>query len=122
MSTTPDPDVSPIAAGLRGRCPRCGKGKLYQGLLRVRAKCAVCDLDLAAQDAGDGPAVFVILIVGAIAVAAVLLVEIAFRPPLWMHLLYQIPLVLGLSLLLLRPLKATLIALEYRHRSAGFEG
>jgi uncharacterized protein (DUF983 family) len=65
--------------------------------------------------------VFVILLVGAAAVLLALLVEVVFEPPTWVHLVYQIPFVLGLSVLLLRPLKATLIALQYRHRTAGFE-
>jgi uncharacterized protein (DUF983 family) len=65
--------------------------------------------------------VFVILIVGFAAVLLALVVEFAFAPPTWVHLVYQVPFVLGLSVLLLRPLKATLIALQYRHRTAGFE-
>lgn len=113
--------VSPFSAGLRCRCPRCGRGRLYAGLLAVADQCDDCGLDLQAQDSGDGPAVFVILIVGALAVLVALIVEVLFSPPLVAHLLYQIPLVIGLSLLLLRRLKAVLIALQYRHRTAGFE-
>ena len=65
-------------------------------------------------------ALLVILIVGALAVALAFIVENAFTPPIWVHLIYQIPFVLGASILLLRPLKATLIALQYRHHVAGF--
>lgn len=115
------PEVSPYSAGLRCRCPRCGRGPLFQGLLTVRPVCEACGLDLSAQDSGDGPAVFVILLVGGAAVLLALLVELAFSPPTWVHLVYQIPFVLGLSVLLLRPLKATLIALQYRYKTAGFE-
>ncbi len=114
-------EVSPLSAGLRCRCPRCGQGALYSGLLTVREQCDQCQLDLRAQDSGDGPAVFAILFVGAAAVALALLVEILFTPPIWVHLLYQIPLVLGLSVAFLRPFKATLIALQFRHRTAGFD-
>jgi uncharacterized protein (DUF983 family) len=114
-------EVSPYSAGLRCRCPRCGQGRLFKGLLTVRPVCDSCGLDLSAQDSGDGPAVFVILIVGFAAVLLSIFVETAFEPPTWVHLVYQIPFVLGLSVLLLRPLKATLIALQYRHRTAGFE-
>ena len=106
---------------MRCRCPRCGQGRLFKGLLTVRPVCDACGLDLSAQDSGDGPAVFVILFVGFAAVLLAVLVELAFAPATWVHLLYQIPFVLGLSILLLRPLKATLIALQYRHRTAGFE-
>lgn len=112
--------TSPVSAGLRCRCPRCGIGALYNGLLKVRERCGHCDLDLQAQDSGDGPAVFAILFVGAIAVAVAFLVETVIRPPIWVHLLYQIPLVVGLSILFLRPFKALLIALQYRHKTAGF--
>lgn len=89
--------------------------------MSVTDRCTVCDLDLSAQDSGDGPAVFVILIVGAIAVGAALWIELAFAPPTWVHLVYQIPLVIGLSILFLRPLKATLIAYQFRHKTPGFE-
>lgn len=114
--------VSPFLAGLMCRCPRCGRGKLFQGLLTVTAVCDVCGLDLSAHDTGDGPAVFVILIVGGLAVAFAFIVEMVFVPPIWVHLIYQIPFVLGLSILLLRPLKATLIALQYRHHTSDFDG
>ncbi|MBM3489073.1 MAG: DUF983 domain-containing protein [Alphaproteobacteria bacterium] len=113
--------VSPGFAGLWCRCPRCGQGRLYRGLLSVAAVCAVCGLDLSAQDSGDGPAVFVILLVGAVAVLLAIVVELAFAPAVWVHLVYQVPVILGLSVLLLRPFKALLIALQYRHRTAGFE-
>ena len=119
--STGDARVSPWRAGLLCRCPRCGRGKVFRGLLNVAAACHVCGLDLSAHDTGDGPAIFVILIVGGLAVAIAFIVETAFAPPIWAHLIYQIPLVLGLSILLLRPLKATLIALQYRHNVGGFD-
>ena len=113
------PAVSPLAAALSCRCPRCGEGKLYDGLLSVAPVCARCGLDLRAQDAGDGPAVFVVLLLGALTVLLAILVEIAFAPPLWLHAVLWTPLVIGGAILLLRPLKAGLIALQYRHRLLG---
>ena len=112
--------VSPFLAGPMCRCPRCGRGGVFRGLLDVAAACGVCGLDLSAHDSGDGPAVFVILIVGALAVSLAFIVEMAFTPPIWAHLIYQAPFVLGASILFLRPLKATLIALQYRHSVGGF--
>ena len=109
------PAVSPLRAALGCRCPRCGKGKLFAGLLSVRGTCENCGLDLSAQDAGDGPAVFVILFLGFIVVALAAWVEIDFAPPIWMHLMLWTPLILGGAILMLRPLKAGLIALQYRH-------
>ncbi len=107
----------PLAAGLACRCPRCGRGRLFEGFLKVRATCPACGLDLAWADAADGPAVFVIFIVGGIVVALALLVESWFAPPYWVHLALWLPTILVGSILLLRPMKATLIALQYRHNA-----
>ena len=108
--------VSPFRAGLSCRCPRCGRGHLFKGFLTVADKCEVCGLDLSHQDSGDGPAVLVILVLGIIVVGLALLVERVFAPPLWVHMALWTPLTLGGSILLLRPVKATLIALQYHHR------
>jgi uncharacterized protein (DUF983 family) len=90
--------------------------------LTVRSSCRVCGLDFSAEDAGDGPAVFVILFLGLIVVGLAALVEIRFSPPIWVHLLLWTPLILAGAILLLRPLKAGLIALQYRHRELGSAG
>ena len=108
-----------MRAALRCRCPRCGEGRLFAGVLTVSRSCAVCGLDLSAQDAGDGPAVFAIFFLGIIVVGFAALVEIRFAPPIWVHLVLWTPLVLGAAILLLRPLKAGLIALQYRHHLLG---
>jgi uncharacterized protein (DUF983 family) len=106
-------------AALACRCPRCGRGRLFAGLLQVRATCEVCGLDLSAQDAGDGPAVFVILFLGLIVVGLAALVEIRFSPPIWVHILLWAPLIFGGAIAMLRPFKAGLIALQYRHHLLG---
>jgi len=108
-------EPSLLRAALAGRCPRCGEGALFAGLLNIVPTCPVCGLDLSAEDAGDGPAVFAILLLGLIVVGAAAIVEIAWSPPIWVHLLLWTPLILGGAVLLLRPLKAGLIALQYRH-------
>jgi uncharacterized protein (DUF983 family) len=113
------PPVSVFAAAIACRCPRCGQGKLYEGLLTVAPRCAVCGLDFRAQDAGDGPAVFVVFILGALVVALAIAVEIVAAPPLWVHVVLWTPVVIGGAILMLRPLKAALIALQYRHRHLG---
>jgi uncharacterized protein (DUF983 family) len=113
------PAVSMMRAAFGCRCPRCGKGPLFSGLLRVRPTCEVCGLDLSAQDAGDGPAVFVILLLGLIVVALAALVEIRFSPPIWVHLILWTPLICGGAVAMLRPFKAGLIALQYRHHLLG---
>jgi len=113
------PPVPPLTAALRCRCPRCGVGKLYAGLLAIAPRCTACGLDLASEDAGDGPAVFVVLILGGLTVFGAIMIEILFAPPIWVHAVVWPPFILGGALLLLRPLKAGLIALQYRHRALG---
>jgi uncharacterized protein (DUF983 family) len=119
MTESSVPAVSPFATGLRCRCPRCGSGPLYDGLLTVRERCGSCGLDLRAQDSGDGPAVFVILVLGIIVVGLALLVEVKFSPPLWVHALLWPGVILVGAIALLRVFKATLIALQFRHRASG---
>jgi len=74
---------------------------------------------LSAQDAGDGPAVFVILFLGLIVVGLAAWVELRFSPPIWVHLVLWTPLIIGGAIVMLRPLKAGLIALQYRHHLLG---
>ena len=108
----------PIARGLRGRCPRCGEGKLFEGFLRLRARCDRCGLDYSFADAGDGPAVFVILIGGFIVVFAALITEILYQPPYWLHAALWLPLILIVTLAPLRLIKGLLIALQFHHKAA----
>jgi uncharacterized protein (DUF983 family) len=109
--------LSPSRTGLRGRCPCCGEGPLFSGFLQVAPRCANCGLDYAFSDAGDGPAVFVMLIVGFIVAFLALYVEFTFQPPFWLHALLWIPLVVGLALAMLRPLKGLMIAIQYKHKA-----
>ena len=108
---------SPVAAGLLGRCPRCGQGKLFRGLVALRPVCTNCGLDYSFADSGDGPAVFVILIAGFLVLGLVLWIEFTYSPPFWVHLVVSLPLTLIICLGLLRPLKGILIALQYHHRA-----
>jgi uncharacterized protein (DUF983 family) len=110
------PAISPLTAALACRCPRCGKGKVFEGVLTVAPRCAECGLDLRADEVGDGPAALVILILGAVIVFAAVLVEAKAAPPLWVHIVLWPPIALAGTILLQRRLKAWLIALQYRHR------
>lgn len=107
--------VSVAWAAFACRCPRCGQGALFTGLLTVRPACLACGLDFSAEDAGDGPAVFVILFLGLIVVGLAAFVELTFSPPIWVHMVLWTPLIIGGAIAMLRPLKAGLIALQYRH-------
>ena len=111
------PAPLPIGRGLRGRCPRCGEGHLFQGFLNLRPRCEHCGLDFDFADAGDGPAVFVILIGGFIVVFAAMVVEFLYQPPYWVHAALWLPLILLLTLGPLRPIKGLLIALQYHHKA-----
>ncbi|MEM9633892.1 MAG: DUF983 domain-containing protein [Pseudomonadota bacterium] len=111
------PPVNPVTAGLSGRCPRCGQGKLFDGFLDIKKSCSACGLDFSFADSGDGPAVFVIMIVGFIVVALVLLVELSYQPPIWLHLILWLPLTVLLAGSTLRPLKGLMIALQFRHKA-----
>ncbi|PSJ62685.1 DUF983 domain-containing protein [Kumtagia ephedrae] len=112
------PPVDPFSVGLKGRCPRCGEGRLFSGFLTVAPACGVCRLDYSFADAGDGPAVFVILIVGFVIVGLALWTEVSYGPPLWLHFLLWIPLTIALSLSALRLIKGMLISLQYRNKAA----
>jgi uncharacterized protein (DUF983 family) len=112
-----EPHHSPFSTGLTGRCPRCGKGKIFEGFLKVAPRCPVCGLDLGFADSGDGPAVFVTLFAGLIVVGIALWTELVFEPPFWVHAVVFLPLTLLVCVSLLRPLKGMMVALQYRHRA-----
>lgn len=122
--TAPAPEGLPtdlpnaVVAGLRCRCPRCGKGRLFSGLLKIAERCEVCGLDLRKQDAGDGPAVFVIFFLGVIFMPLVFWVEFGLEPSWWVHiLLWPLP-VLAVAIALLRPMKGVLVAQQFRHHAS----
>jgi uncharacterized protein (DUF983 family) len=108
------------AAALRGlatRCPRCGKGALFEGFLTLRPRCEQCGFEYSFADSGDGPAVFVIFFAGFLVVFAALAVEVAYAPPFWVHAVLWIPLILIVTLAPLRPAKGLMIALQYHHKA-----
>ena len=109
---------SPFLAGLAGRCPNCGEGPLFEGFLKVAPRCEACGFDLAKADTGDGPAVFVIMIVGFIVAFSALITEIVAHPPIWLHLVLWLPLTLILCLALLRPLKGLMLAAQFANRAS----
>jgi uncharacterized protein (DUF983 family) len=110
--------VNPVLAGLSCRCPRCGEGALFDGFLKVSQRCEACGLDLQAADSGDGPAVFIILIVGMLVCAGALITEVVVHPPVWVHLLIWLPLTVILTLGLVRPFKGVMLAMQFHHRAS----
>ena len=106
-----------IRAGFLCRCPNCAKGSLFKGFLKVVDVCAVCGFDFTRLNTGDGAAIFIMQIAGGLVVFGALFVQIAYDPPIWAMLIVALPLVVGLSLGLMRPGKGVMIALQMRNRA-----
>jgi uncharacterized protein (DUF983 family) len=108
---------STLRSAVLGLCPRCGKGKLFDGYLSIAKSCAHCGLDFAMFDVGDGATVFVILIAGFLVCGGALVIEVKYSPPYWLHAVIWLPLIAVLVLGGLRLVKSTLMVLQYKHRA-----
>jgi len=108
-------EVNLLAAAM-GRCPICGQGKLYKSYLKVAPECSHCHTDFQAADTGDGPVVFVILIVGFVVCFGFMVTALSHDWPLWVHMVIWLPLALILSLGLIPPLKALMVTAQLRNR------
>ncbi len=115
--TTEPASVSAFAAAVLARCPRCGKGRLFKNVLELRPACEKCGLDYKFIDTGDGPAIFVIFILGFLALGGALIMHLGYGVPLWITYAIMGVATLLVALGLLRLLKATLIALQYKHKA-----
>jgi uncharacterized protein (DUF983 family) len=109
--------VSALQAGLKCRCPNCGEGRLYAGFLRFKDRCDACGADLTIADVGDGSSFFVMFAALIIIVPSAMFFEFAFRPPGWVHVLIWPPVTFAFAILCLRPVKALLFALQWKHRA-----
>lgn len=109
--------VSAVSAGLKCRCPNCGEGRVYRGFLTFKEQCDACGADLTIADAGDGPAFFVMFAALILIAPSAMFFEFAIRPPGWVHILIWPPLTLAFCLFLLRPIKALLFALQWKHKA-----
>lgn len=115
--TVPASSPSPLIAGLRCVCPRCGQGPLFRGFLTIAPACTNCGLDYGFAEPADGPAFFVMSGVSFVVVAFFAWLEIAFHPPIWVHFAITFPLLIGGCLGTLRPVKAWLVASQYIHKA-----
>lgn len=113
--------VQAMARGARLRCPNCRRGRLFESYLKVRDTCADCGEALHHHRADDAPPYFTVFIVGHVIVSLILSVEVALRPPLWLHFSLWIPLTLLLTLFLLPPIKGALVGLQWALRMHGFD-
>jgi uncharacterized protein (DUF983 family) len=117
--------INPFLAGLACRCPNCGTGALFAGFLKLRERCESCGMDLSKADSGDGPVVFILLIVGAIGCFGILMHEVIYNPPVWVLLVLWLPLTALLSVLAMRPFKGVMVALQFHNKAGegtGLEG
>ncbi|MDB5510086.1 MAG: hypothetical protein JWL93_2555 [Hyphomicrobiales bacterium] len=111
------PVMRPVRTGLRGRCPRCGKGKLFSGLLTLAPRCEVCGLDYSFADPADGPAFFVLTFMSVPILALILWFATVYQPPLWLLAAVSLPVLLLGGILPLRPLKGWLVCSQYFHKA-----
>ncbi len=110
-----------LKRGFRGRCPRCGEGKLFRAFLKVDVHCSVCGLDYTPHRADDLPAYLVIIIVGHIVVPLALMIETNYSPPVALQLAIYLPLTLVASLLLLQPVKGAVVGVQWALLMHGFD-
>ena len=106
-----------IRAAIQARCPRCENAPLFDGWVRFAARCRACGLDYDKFNVGDGPAAFLILIIGALITALALTLQLSAHPPFWVHIILWVPITTALVILCLRASKAALLILEYRHQA-----
>ncbi len=106
-----------LQAAIRGLCPRCGAPKLFWGAVSFAPRCSGCALDLSKFNVGDGPAAFLIFIVGGLVMLGAILLELNAHPPIWVHILIWVPLTTGMTVGLLRVSKAALLVIEYRNQA-----
>lgn len=118
MENITEPRLSVVQTALKCVCPQCGRAPVFEGYLQIRDRCPACGFNYESVESGDGPAVFIMLIVGFIVAGAALIVETTFQPPYWVHGVLWTPITLVLALIFLRPFKAALIALQYKHKAA----
>ncbi len=117
----PRPYGAAFRNGLRGRCPKCGEGKLFRAYLKVQDNCPACGEALHHHRADDAPPYFTILIVGHLVVPAALAVETAYTPPYWLHFSIWIPMILGLCLAMLPPIKGAIVGWQWANYMHGFD-
>ncbi len=111
------PPIPPMQTGVRGLCPRCGQGHLFDGFLTLRVKCEVCDLDYSFADPADGPAFFVICFACIPSVLLGVWLEVAYNASIWVQLFTTGPFMLLTCIPPLRPLKGWLVASQYFYKA-----
>lgn len=113
--------LTSMLRGAKLACPSCGRGGMYRRYLKVADQCPSCGEELHHHRADDAPSYFTIVIVGHVVVSLLLAVEMAYRPPLWLHAALWLPLTVLLALLLLPSIKGALVGLQWALLMHGFD-
>jgi uncharacterized protein (DUF983 family) len=108
--------------GFVGKCANCGNGHLFGHFLKVADRCDKCGEEFHHHRADDFPAYLVIIVVGHAIVPAILAVEVAYSPPVWLQLIVWLPLTLFSALFLLQPTKGAIVGLQWQTGMHGFDG
>ena len=116
-ASEPSRKPHPVLAGLTGRCPHCGAGKLFKSFMAIAPACSACGQDFSHADSGDGPAIFVMLIAGFVVIGSMLVIDTLYEPPIWLLLAIFLPLAIVLNIGLIRPFKGVLVALQFHHKA-----
>ena len=112
------PPLDPTKMGLRGKCPRCGQGQMFSGVLKIMPDCSMCGLDFSALDVGDGAVVFVVMVANILVLGGALAVENIFSPPIWLHIILWPIIIVVLCVWLTRLIKGVLLAHQYVRKAA----
>ncbi len=110
--------LPPVQTGLRGKCPVCGEGSLFDGFLKFAPRCEACHADFTVEDAGDGPTVFVIFLVGIFIIPLALGFSMILNAPMWLTMVIWVPIIIIVSLILLRMLRGLMFNLQWKHDAA----
>ena len=109
------PGIAKVA--LFGLCPECGAKTLFAGTARFADRCGNCGSDFSSFNVGDGPAALLTMAIGALVIVLAIIVDAAFRPPFWFHVIIWVPFTVAVTVASLRGAKGALLALEYRNRA-----
>lgn len=110
-------DQSLLSVGLRCRCPRCGQGRLFDGFITPKARCEACSLDYGFADPADGPAFFIMMTMAFPVTAFGIWLELTYDPPIWVHAVVTLPLLLLACVPIIRPMKGLFIASQYINKA-----
>ena len=109
--------LPPVQTGLSGRCPECGEGRLFKSMLGFTDSCSACGADFTDEDAGDGPAVFVIFIIGIFIIPMALGFHMILSPPVAVTFILWGIIIIATSLWLLRLMRGVMFNIAWQRKA-----